>query len=570
MSSAQNTKQKIKKLTSKAHVLDSEALVSSQKESKTMTKTNQFYQKKSIEKHINKIFNMSKYGKEQLNAAIKEEQTAQQQTTSTHDRSKEENYEKAPKPSSKLSFSNSKQTHTKMKSSDLKIISEDMTFQIDKDKYRLLSQVTPVSKKNKFYKSLKPLGLNFNKPSNDQINNTNNAINTRNKESKVSSSEIVKEESVSTEENYNNCEHDDRAKTNTKERASTQVSPSNNNTNSNISKKPLLQKAIFPKSLNYSTVNTSMSNSISYNYPKPKTPCSYQSKQIHKFLLKNNKIKEPVSTKNSEAKPFKAIFSSFDISKEAMSLEEDGNDSYDYFKNFYSQIISEKQIEAENLCKANKKAEEAETEKGLFFSSKDGNGKEKKSSLERGTSNNQRIEVKKRNLSIQVSTTAIPKQQQQSGNIVNTPSTNTHLPIVKTTIKKGSYLNSNSNNNNRNTEKYRISMNSNTPKGKKHFSNELHLNSLSKEENKIKVRANSKIQKVRSSEQQKQDSNNNSNNNHLFGSGTSNIINATSNNSSSNNNGSSPQTKKLFFLSQKTNDKLKTLTFRGSKISKKK
>jgi hypothetical protein len=45
------------------------------------------------------------------------------------------------------------------------------------------------------------------------------------------------------------------------------------------------------------------------------------------------------------------MFSSFEISKEAMSFEEVGDDSYDYFKKFYSQVFNEKANDADTYNK---------------------------------------------------------------------------------------------------------------------------------------------------------------------------------------------------------------------------
>lgn len=50
-------------------------------------------------------------------------------------------------------------------------------------------------------------------------------------------------------------------------------------------------------------------------------------------------FKVPVSTKNSDSKPiFNSLFNSFEISKEAMSFDDEG-DSYDVYKKpFFSNI----------------------------------------------------------------------------------------------------------------------------------------------------------------------------------------------------------------------------------------
>lgn len=58
-------------------------------------------------------------------------------------------------------------------------------------------------------------------------------------------------------------------------------------------------------------------------------------------------FKVPVSTKNSDSKPiFNSLFNSFEISKEAMSFDDEG-DSYDVYKSLFSQILKEKN-ESEN------------------------------------------------------------------------------------------------------------------------------------------------------------------------------------------------------------------------------
>lgn len=107
---------------------------------------------------------------------------------------------------------------------------------------------------------------------------------------------------------------------------------------------PSFNKPAKLKHLNYSTINTTTSNASNVNTSK--TPSSYTSNQ-KRFFAQNNKVKEPVSTKNKDARPFTAIFNSFEISKEAMSFDEENNNSCDIFKAFYSQIINEKQKEAE-------------------------------------------------------------------------------------------------------------------------------------------------------------------------------------------------------------------------------
>ena len=138
------------------------------------------------------------------------------------------------------------------------------------------------------------------------------------------------------------------------ENVSEQISPVNI-TPIGLTSKFMLRKS-YLKNVNSLNYSTSTSNS---NYSKPKTPSSLN----HHFIGEvKAKPKEPVSTKNADSKPFSAMFSSFEISKEAMTLESDGNNSYDYFKNFYSQIINEKQLEAEA---------EADIEKGELLESED-------------------------------------------------------------------------------------------------------------------------------------------------------------------------------------------------------
>lgn len=95
------------------------------------------------------------------------------------------------------------------------------------------------------------------------------------------------------------------------------------------------------KQINFSTINTTNSNYSGANTSK--TPSSKTSNQKH-FFSNNTKLKEPVSTKNKGAKPFSAIFNSFEISKEAMSFDVENN-SCDYFNTIYSQIIHEKEKE---------------------------------------------------------------------------------------------------------------------------------------------------------------------------------------------------------------------------------
>lgn len=116
---------------------------------------------------------------------------------------------------------------------------------------------------------------------------------------------------------------------------------------------PAFTKPSILKQLNYSTINTTTSNASNTNTSK--TPSSYTSNQ-KRFFAKVSKVKEPVSTKNKDARPFTAIFNSFEISKEAMSFDEENNNSCDIFKAFYSQIINEKQkqVEAET-CKVTEK-----------------------------------------------------------------------------------------------------------------------------------------------------------------------------------------------------------------------
>lgn len=75
------------------------------------------------------------------------------------------------------------------------------------------------------------------------------------------------------------------------------------------------------------------------------------SKPTNKNLSNIDKIKQsfkvPVSTKNSDSKPiFNSLFNSLEISKEAMSFDDEG-DSYDVYKSLFSQILKEK-TESEN------------------------------------------------------------------------------------------------------------------------------------------------------------------------------------------------------------------------------
>ena len=67
------------------------------------------------------------------------------------------------------------------------------------------------------------------------------------------------------------------------------------------------------------------------------------SKPTNKNLSNIDKIKQsfkvPVSTKNSDSKPiFNSLFNSLEISKEAMSFDDEG-DSYDVYKSLFSQIL---------------------------------------------------------------------------------------------------------------------------------------------------------------------------------------------------------------------------------------
>lgn len=356
-----SSKPKSKISTTKvAHTIDS---ISSNKikESKVITKTNQFYQKKSIESHIKKIFqianskkkttnenfNVSKE-KSKLNLVIgplskKSIENCNNRTNNLQNENlNEEIEEHKQSDQNKLENISEAILSLKNKKPNLLIKSdEDLQFhneKTDKEKGKLSNQITPVSKKNKLYKSLKPLGQQFNRTVNSihainsQVNNTRNTI----KDSSVPCN-LFLNKTKTTENNINNNNSE----------FSSKVSPQNKTDSSNSNIKNKFKKLV-PKSLNYSTINTSTSNSVSCN-SKPKTPSSYHSKLNQKFLI--NKIKQPVSTKNSDAQPFRMMFSSFEISKEAMSFEEVGDDSYDYFKKFYSQVFNEKQNEAESSSK---------------------------------------------------------------------------------------------------------------------------------------------------------------------------------------------------------------------------
>lgn len=191
-----------------------------------------------------------------------------------------------------------------LKMDELPKISESL--EAVEDKYKKHIIITPVNKRK--YKNLKPLSTTF------------KAINTT---------------------------------------SSNHISPSSNlntNTNSNINSKKATEKKIFNNyskvPLNcYSTFNTSdvNSNNISitkHSTSKPKTP-----NNKFKSNIINDRVKLPVSTKNSDSKAFSMMFNSFEISKEAQSYDEDGNDSYDYFQNFYSQLLKEKE---EDVSRNNK------------------------------------------------------------------------------------------------------------------------------------------------------------------------------------------------------------------------
>lgn len=185
----------------------------------------------------------------------------------------------------------------------------------DKAKSSSNTKTIAVGSKKKAYKQLKPLALQFTKENNSTI-----------KTDRISSSQIPN--------------------------ITTNTTPKNEA----LKKKRVELKTskALVRSVNYSTINTTNSNNSHVNnttLSKPKTPSSYSSVQKYKFCL-NNKIKEPTSTKNSEAKQFKMIFNSLEISKEAQSFDEDhNNDSCDYFKLFYSNLIQEKKKEAEDKQK---------------------------------------------------------------------------------------------------------------------------------------------------------------------------------------------------------------------------
>lgn len=315
----------------------------------------------------------------------------------------------------------------------------------------ITNQIAPGSKKNKFYKSLKPLSIQINNKAVSKQSNTRNTLSTINNES-----------------------------------SSNQISP--------IARP---NKKILSKPLNYSTINTSTSTSINNECsfkPKPKTPSSYQSKQAHKFLI--NKIKEPVSTKNADVKPFKAMFSSFDISKEAESLEEDGNNSYDYFKNFYSQIIIEKQLEAENKENSSESKYKKTTVNKRIKSNNKTISHEYKSSIVSTNTNNTN------NTNNTAKASALTNRRHYSTQIYNANNTsitsNTTSSIVNTNLIKATKTN-NSIQPFKRVSNYKISMNTintgdNCKSGSKSKNNKiLNITSKTKEEYTIKVRANSKL-----------------------------------------------------------------------------
>jgi hypothetical protein len=169
---------------------------------------------------------------------------------------------------------------------------------------------TSAMKKNKLYRQLKPLALQFSKTSTNQIDNP---------------------KKTDRKASIRNLQIEDKKQEN----------------EALMKKRDVKQPSkMLLKSVNYSTINTTYSNNSNTN-SKPKTPSSFSSEQKYKFSL-HNKIKEPVSTKNAEVKQFKMIFNSLEISKEAQSFDEDvNNNSCDYFKLFYSNLIMEKQLEAE-------------------------------------------------------------------------------------------------------------------------------------------------------------------------------------------------------------------------------
>lgn len=267
-------------------------------------------QKKSLEDNINKILTIASKDKEK-----KEEDTFEQNKDFEE---KSDNRKKVYK---------------------LSLKSEEGEFEdLSNNKYKLSNIITPTSGKSKKISSLKPLFLssktetrNSSKTTSNNNTTPTNKVNA-NKElisSKISSRKVDLM-SIATETD------------------STQISPINNNTQTgnNTSKFKIRNPKKNIKSLNYSSMNTSSTNS---NFSNSKTPSSQQSNLNNKgqVIGFEKKIKEPVSTKNADSKPFRALFNSFEISKEAMTLESDGNNSYDYFKNFYSQIINEKKMEAE-------------------------------------------------------------------------------------------------------------------------------------------------------------------------------------------------------------------------------
>lgn len=204
----------------------------------------------------------------------------------------------------------------------------------DKNKHTQSSNSTVTKsttmKKNKLYRQLKPLALQFSKTT-----STNQSEHKNKTERKIS---------------IRNLQAEDKKQENQENEALKKK-----RVEINQPSKMLL------KSVNYSTINTTFSNN-SHTNSKPKTPSSFSSEQKYKFSL-HNKIKEPVSTKNAEVKQFKMIFNSLEISKEAQSFDEDvNNNSCDYFKLFYSNLIAEKQLEAEGKS-SKSKAKDAKNSK---------------------------------------------------------------------------------------------------------------------------------------------------------------------------------------------------------------
>jgi len=239
--------------------------------------------------------------------------------------------------------------------------------------------------KNKIILSLKSDDLQFNNTSSTcgrnsyaTLNNSNNNQENKKLNFKISTStqinnnNITKDKINAKEINYNNYKDNTGSERTTFTPKNNKTRPlianhnpqintinsiinTKSNNNANISSNTKFSNKYnkinkkLPKNLMSINMNSTF-NTSDFSNSQSKTPCSYQGKPKNRFLY-IKKLKEPASTKNIDNRPFSAMFNSFEISKEAMSLEVDGNDSYDYFKHCYSQIISEKQLEAEKESK---------------------------------------------------------------------------------------------------------------------------------------------------------------------------------------------------------------------------